>query len=48
METIRQAKETLIRVWKELPQAIIDRRCATFPGKLERCILQGGNNNFDG
>lgn len=48
MESVRQAKETLIRVWEELPQALIDRRCATFHEKLERCILHGGNNNFDG
>lgn len=46
-ETIRKAKETLIRVWEELAQAIIDRRCATFREKLEHCILHGGNNNFD-
>lgn len=45
--TIRQARATLVRVWKEFPQALIDRRCGTFRGKLERCILHGGNNNYD-
>lgn len=48
METIRQAKETLILVWEELQQALIDRCCVTFHEKLERCTLHGGNNNFDG
>lgn len=47
-ETVRQAKATLVRVWEELPQAVIDRRCANFHEKLERCILHGGNNNYDG
>lgn len=47
-ETVREAKATLVKVWKELPQALIDRRCATFHEKLERCILQGGNNNYHG
>lgn len=47
-ETVREAKATLIRVWEELPQALIDGRCATFDEKLQRCILHGGNNNYDG
>lgn len=47
-ETVRDAKATLIKVWEELPQVQIDRRCATFHEKLQRCILHGGNNNYDG
>jgi hypothetical protein len=47
-ETVIQAKETLIGVWKELPPDLIDRRCATFQEKLQRCIFHGGNNNYNG
>lgn len=45
---IKEARATLIWVWEELPQAQIDRRCATFHKKLQRCIFHGGNNNYDG
>lgn len=47
-ETVREAEATLVKVWKELPQALTDRSCSTFHEKLERCILHGGNNNYDG
>lgn len=48
METIKQAKETLIWVLAVFLQALIDRSCAIFHEKLERCILHDGNNNLVG
>jgi len=45
--TVHQAKQILQKTWLEYPQELIDRRCSSFYEKLQRCILHGGNNNFD-
>ena len=47
-ETVEAAKAVLVQTWNEYPQELINRRCATFYEKLERCILHGGNNNYNG
>ncbi|RPB05242.1 hypothetical protein L873DRAFT_1798234 [Choiromyces venosus 120613-1] len=47
-ETVEQAKATLVKVWREFPQELIDRHCQSFHEKLNSCIIHGGNNNFDG
>ncbi|RPA96725.1 hypothetical protein L873DRAFT_1811092 [Choiromyces venosus 120613-1] len=47
-ETVEQAKATLVKVWREFPQELIDHRCQSFHEKLNCCIIHGGNNNFDG
>ena len=46
--TVEQAKATLVEVWRTLPQDLIDQCCQSFHEKLNRCIVHGGNNNFDG
>lgn len=39
--------DVVVRAGEELPQAVIDRRCDIFDGRLEWCILHGGNKNYD-
>ncbi|RPB04651.1 hypothetical protein L873DRAFT_1799021 [Choiromyces venosus 120613-1] len=42
------AKAVLVQTWEDLPQAVIDNKCQSFHEKLQRVIIHGGNNNFNG
>ncbi|RPA96662.1 hypothetical protein L873DRAFT_1811013 [Choiromyces venosus 120613-1] len=42
------AKAVLVQTWEDLPQAVIDNKCQSFHEKLQRIIIHGGNNNFNG